>query len=45
MRQHPHVLGMKFKAGVKRAEKANVIDVYVSGTIGQVGHVGGSTAV
>ncbi|KAI0220030.1 Bifunctional purine biosynthesis protein PURH [Lamellibrachia satsuma] len=35
MRQHPHVLEMKFKAGVKRAEMANVIDIYVSGTHGQ----------
>lgn len=42
MRQHPHVLEMKFKAGVKRAEMANVIDIYVSGTHGQVG---GSTVL
>ncbi|CAB4022901.1 Bifunctional purine biosynthesis PURH [Paramuricea clavata] len=35
LRQHPKVLGMKFKAGVKRAEKSNIIDVYVNGTVGQ----------
>ncbi|KAJ8036401.1 Bifunctional purine biosynthesis protein PURH [Holothuria leucospilota] len=35
LRQHPNVLKMKFKKGVKRAEKANVIDVYVNGTVGQ----------
>lgn len=35
LRQHPNVLGMKFKSGVKRAEKSNIIDVYVNGTVGQ----------
>lgn len=34
LRHHPKVLGMKFKAGVKRAEKSNVIDNFVNGTIG-----------
>jgi hypothetical protein len=36
LRQHPKVLNMKFKKGVKRAEMSNVIDVYVNGTVGQV---------
>ena len=36
LRQHPNVLGMTFKKGVKRAEMSNVIDVYVNGTVGQV---------
>ncbi|XP_074652048.1 bifunctional purine biosynthesis protein ATIC-like [Tubulanus polymorphus] len=35
LRQHPNVLGMKFKKGVKRAEMSNIIDVYVNGTVGQ----------
>lgn len=35
LRQHPSVLQMKFVKGVKRAEKANVIDVYVNGTVGE----------
>ncbi|KAJ3593128.1 hypothetical protein NHX12_005465 [Muraenolepis orangiensis] len=35
LRHHPTVLGMKFCAGVKRAEIANAIDQYVSGTIGE----------
>ncbi|XP_041372101.1 bifunctional purine biosynthesis protein ATIC-like [Gigantopelta aegis] len=35
LRQHPKVLGMKFKKGVKRAEMSNAIDVYVLGTVGQ----------
>jgi phosphoribosylaminoimidazolecarboxamide formyltransferase/IMP cyclohydrolase len=35
LRQHPKVLGMTFKKGVKRAEMSNVIDVYVNGTVGQ----------
>ncbi|PIK54335.1 putative bifunctional purine biosynthesis protein PURH [Apostichopus japonicus] len=35
LRQHPNVLTLKFRKGVKRAEKANVIDVYVNGTVGQ----------
>jgi len=32
LRQHPRVLSMKFKHGVKRAEMANAIDVFVTGT-------------
>ncbi|XP_046886316.1 bifunctional purine biosynthesis protein PURH [Hypomesus transpacificus] len=35
MRHHPRVLGMSFRSGVKRAERANAIDQYVSGTIGE----------
>jgi len=35
LRQHPNVLNMKFKAGIKRAEKANLIDAYVNGNIGK----------
>ena len=35
LRQHPKVLGMTFKKGVKRAEMSNVIDVYVGGTVGK----------
>uniref|UniRef100_A0A3B3RC54 Bifunctional purine biosynthesis protein ATIC n=1 Tax=Paramormyrops kingsleyae TaxID=1676925 RepID=A0A3B3RC54_9TELE len=35
LRHHPRVLSMKFKSGVKRAEMANAIDQYVSGTIGE----------
>ncbi|MEE6490947.1 hypothetical protein FKM82_016051 [Ascaphus truei] len=35
LRHHPRVLGMKFKAGVKRAEISNAIDQYVSGTLGE----------
>ncbi|XP_072321445.1 bifunctional purine biosynthesis protein ATIC [Eucyclogobius newberryi] len=35
MRHNPRVLGMKFRAGVKRAEMANAIDQYVSNTIGE----------
>ena len=31
LRHHPNVLSMLFKDGVKRAEKSNVIDVYVNG--------------
>lgn len=38
LRHHPRVLSMKFKAGVKRAEIANAIDQYVTGTIGEVRH-------
>lgn len=33
LRHHPRVLGMKFKAGVKRAEISNAVDQYVSGTL------------
>lgn len=36
LRQHPKVLGMKFKKGVKRAEISNAIDIFVLGTVGQV---------
>ncbi|XP_052403103.1 bifunctional purine biosynthesis protein PURH [Carassius gibelio] len=35
LRHHPRVLNMKFRSGVKRAEMANAIDQYVSGTIGE----------
>ncbi|MCJ8747757.1 hypothetical protein PDJAM_G00156960 [Pangasius djambal] len=35
LRRHPKVLGMKFRASVKRAEIANAIDQYVSNTIGE----------
>ncbi|XP_041937601.1 bifunctional purine biosynthesis protein PURH [Alosa sapidissima] len=35
LRRHPRVLNMKFRSGVKRAEMANAIDQYVSGTIGE----------
>ncbi|XP_041699296.1 bifunctional purine biosynthesis protein PURH [Coregonus clupeaformis] len=35
LRHHPRVLGMRFRCGVKRAEMANAIDQYVSGTIGE----------
>ncbi|CAH3180450.1 unnamed protein product [Porites lobata] len=35
LRQHPRVMGMVFKKGVKRAEMSNAIDVYVNGTVGQ----------
>ncbi|KAM4626648.1 bifunctional purine biosynthesis protein ATIC [Discoglossus pictus] len=35
LRHHPRVLGMKFKAGVKRAEISNAIDQYVSGELGE----------
>ncbi|KAJ8281764.1 hypothetical protein COCON_G00042830 [Conger conger] len=35
LRHHPGVLSMKFRSGVKRAEMANGIDQYVSGTIGE----------
>lgn len=31
LRHHPRVLTLPFKKGVKRAEKANAIDLYVSG--------------
>ncbi|CCF55485.1 hypothetical protein KAFR_0A00470 [Kazachstania africana CBS 2517] len=32
-RQHPRVLGIKWAKGVKRPEKSNVIDLYVTGQI------------
>lgn len=35
LRHHPGVLSMKFRSGVKRAEMANAIDQYVSGTVGE----------
>lgn len=35
LRRHPRVLAMRFRSGVKRAEMANAIDQYVSGTIGE----------
>lgn len=31
LRYHPRVLALPFKKGIKRAEKANAIDLYVSG--------------
>lgn len=33
LRHHPYVLAMPFKKGIKRAEKANAIDLFVSGEI------------
>ncbi|KAG8237465.1 hypothetical protein J437_LFUL015684 [Ladona fulva] len=33
LRQHPMVMNMKFKKGVKRAEISNAIDNYVNGTV------------
>lgn len=33
LRHHPRVLALPFKKGVKRAEKANAIDLFVSGEI------------
>ncbi|XP_014244240.1 bifunctional purine biosynthesis protein PURH [Cimex lectularius] len=35
LRQHPKVLGMKFKKGVTRAEISNAIDNYVNGSLGK----------
>ncbi|KAL2715457.1 bifunctional purine biosynthesis protein PURH [Vespula squamosa] len=35
LRQHPKVVGMKFKKGIKRAEISNAIDNYVNGSIGK----------
>nr|CAD7567456.1 unnamed protein product [Timema californicum] len=35
LRQHPTVINMKFKKGVKRAEISNAIDNYVNGTVGK----------
>nr|AAQ63487.1 5-aminoimidazole-4-carboxamide ribonucleotide formyltransferase/IMP cyclohydrolase [Leptinotarsa decemlineata] len=35
MRQHPKVLGMKFRKGVKRAEISNAIDNFVNGSVGK----------
>ncbi len=36
LRQHPKVLALQFKAGVKRAEKANAIDLYLTGQMSGV---------
>jgi len=33
LRHHPRVLALPFKKGVKRPEKANAIDLYVSGEV------------
>lgn len=33
LRQHPRVLGFKWKKGTKRPDKANVIDLYVSNQV------------
>jgi len=33
LRHHPRVLALPFKKGVKRAEKANAIDLYVNGEV------------
>ncbi|KAJ3302887.1 hypothetical protein HDV03_004459 [Kappamyces sp. JEL0829] len=38
LRHHPTVLGFAFKQGVKRAEKANAIDNYVTDTIDDRAH-------
>lgn len=35
MRHHPKVQSMVFKSHVKRAEKSNAIDAYVTGTVGE----------
>lgn len=35
LRQHPQVVAMRFRAGVKRAEIANAVDNYVNGTVGK----------
>ncbi|XP_067012086.2 bifunctional purine biosynthesis protein ATIC [Anabrus simplex] len=35
LRQHPQVINMQFKKGVKRAEISNAIDNYVNGTVGK----------
>lgn len=35
LRQHPKVLSMRFKKGVKRAEISNAVDNYVNGTVGK----------
>nr|XP_023013134.1 bifunctional purine biosynthesis protein PURH-like [Leptinotarsa decemlineata] len=35
LRQHPRVIGMKFKKGVKRAEISNAIDNFVNGNVGK----------
>ncbi len=33
LRHHPNVLGMRFKKEVKRADKSNAIDLYVTDQI------------
>ena len=38
LRHHPQVLSLHFKKGVKRAEKANAIDNYVTDQIGDMNH-------
>lgn len=35
LRQHPRVISLKFKKGVKRAEISNAIDNFVLGTVGK----------
>lgn len=35
IRQHPRVINMKFKKGVKRAEQSNYIDVFANGGVGE----------
>jgi len=35
LRQHPRVLSLAFKKGVKRADISNAIDNFVNGTVGQ----------
>ncbi|KAL7748759.1 bifunctional phosphoribosylaminoimidazolecarboxamide formyltransferase/IMP cyclohydrolase [Sorochytrium milnesiophthora] len=35
LRHHPRVLGMQFKKGVKRADKSNAIDLFVTGQVGE----------
>lgn len=35
LRQHPRVIGMKFKKGVTRAEISNAVDNYVNGSLGK----------
>lgn len=38
LRHHPQVLALPFKKGVKRAEKANAIDNYVTGQFSDFEH-------
>ncbi|KAJ2498703.1 bifunctional phosphoribosylaminoimidazolecarboxamide formyltransferase/IMP cyclohydrolase [Coemansia sp. RSA 2052] len=35
MRHHPKVLGMRFSAAAKRADRSNAIDLYVTGQTGE----------
>ena len=35
LRQHPRVLALEFKKGIKRADISNAIDNFVNGTVGQ----------